>query len=105
MEELVCCLQKLRLAGSRITHGRQIHKKLQEGPLPDRPPKSYAAYGVCDPIDCRVAFIPRGQPQGVTGVAQAVFCFFGGGGSLLPKSFFTQVGKKYILLLMALKCA
>jgi hypothetical protein len=24
---------------------------------------------------------------------------------LLPKSFFTQVGKKYILLLMALKCA
>jgi hypothetical protein len=47
------------LAGSRITRGKHTRNP------PSRPTSKILcpAFDVCDPSDCRVAFISRGQPQ------------------------------------------
>jgi hypothetical protein len=64
MEELV--RRGSDLADSRITRGN-THKKplFPTGDLQNLMPR----LDVCDPSDCRVAFISRGQPREVASVA------------------------------------
>jgi hypothetical protein len=58
------CSQRSRF-GEQPDHERQTHKK----PLfPTDLQNLMPHLDVCDPIDCRVAFISRGQPQELAGV-------------------------------------
>jgi hypothetical protein len=67
MEELV--RKGPDLAGSRITRGN-THKKPLFLTCPTDLQNLMPHRGVCDPSDCRVAFVSRGQPQEVASAGQ-----------------------------------